>query len=139
MEPNRKVPLATAIDELVEVGERVDLRLRRRSRWFFATIALVVLVGGVALAYQSQETARLHRIIDKDCGSFEALATIPLPADPNRVLVKIVNANRQAYNNRCTGVNGPLPPIQTASTTPTLTPPSTRPVPTPTPAGSTGG
>lgn len=118
---SQKNPLVSSIDDLVEVGERVDLRLRRRSRWFIATITAVVLFGSAGLVYQSQETGRLHRIIDKDCGSFEALATIPLPTDPNRVLVKIVNANRQAYNNRCTGVNGPLPPVQYATPTPSPT------------------
>lgn len=119
MSPARKIPLSTSIHDLVEVGERVDKRLRRRTWWFIATIVVVVLTGLLGLAVQSQETARLHRIIDKDCGSFEALATIPLPPSPNPILVKIVNANRRAYNNRCTGVNGPLPPIQTASATPT--------------------
>lgn len=122
MSPIRKTPIGNSIDELVEVGERVDLRLRRRTWWFIATIVIVVLVGGIGLLYQSQETTRLHRIIDKDCGSFEALATIPLPPSPNPILLKIVNANRQAYNNRCTGVNGPLPPIQKATLTPTPTP-----------------
>ena len=122
--PKNPTELTESIEDLVSIGKQVHQRLRSRTRWFAALLVVLVGFGITALSYQSQETHRLHRVIDKDCGTFEALATIPIPRNASPVLLRIVNANRLAYENRCTGVLGPLPPVQ-------FIPPTGAPTPTP--------
>jgi hypothetical protein len=114
VDPSSNEGLSNSIDDLIEVGVGVQTQLRRRTWWFIATIAVVVVFGLIGMFNQANQTARLHKLIDQDCGVFAELGTIPLPPSPNPNLERIVETNRRAYDNRCVEVNGPLAPVPTA-------------------------
>src|SRR2546422_3670501 len=112
--------VAEAVDRLTEVTRSVDRRLRLRSWWFAVMLAAVLAVGVVNGVWRAQETARLHRLVDRDCAAFRSAGMIPLPKGASPVAHTFVDSFREAYRGRCTQF-GPLPPAPTTTPSPTPT------------------
>ena len=119
-EPKGPRDIARAVAELTVVTRSVDARLRRRTWWFAAVVAAVLLAGSTVSLVLLGQTARLHRIVDQDCGAFRSAGQIPLPPSAAPVAHQFVDSFRAAYDGRCTQF-GPLGSPVTLTPTPTPT------------------
>lgn len=119
-EPASPRDIAQAVAELTRVTRSVNARLRRRTWWFAAIVAAVLVAGSTVSAVLLTQTARLHRIVDQDCGAFRSAGQIPLPPSAAPVAHQFVDSFRAAYDGRCTQF-GELDPPVTLTPTPTST------------------
>jgi hypothetical protein len=111
--------VAGSLDRAAVQIARLRAGLRVRTAVLSALLVVVAAAGVGGAWWSLGETERLHRVVDRDCGAFAAIATIPLPPDAAPVARQIVDGARTAYDGRCVEVGGPLPPAATITPAPT--------------------